>query len=77
MEITQLGVSKLAIIYYKSIMPFFLFLLTYFIQRRRRLFKTTLTLENAIRALAQEGVICQLIPKTYNSPAAKGIQTRL
>ena len=56
---------------------FLLFLLTYFIQRRRRLFKTTLTLENAIRALAQEGVICQLIPKTYNSPAAKGIQTRL
>ena len=35
----------------------------YFIQRRRRLLSTTLTLEKAIRALAHEGVICQSMPK--------------
>ena len=42
-----------------------------------RLFSTTLTLENAIRALAHIGVIWNSIPNTCNNPAANGMQTIL
>ena len=35
----------------------------YFIHFNRRLFKTTLTLDSAMRAEAAIGVICQLMPK--------------
>ena len=40
-------------------------------------FRTTLTLEHAIKALAPIGVIWKLMPKRCRTPAAKGMQMRL
>ncbi len=48
-----------------------------FVNFRRRLLSTTLTLEKAIKALAQMGVICQSWPKRQGTPAASGMQTTL
>ena len=48
-----------------------------FVNVRRRLLSTTLTLEKAIKALAQMGVICQSWPKRQGTPAASGMQTTL
>lgn len=50
---------------------------SYFTNFNLKLFKTTLTLENAISALAQVGVIWKSIPKTCKAPAAKGMHTKL
>lgn len=48
-----------------------------FINFSRRLFITTLMLENAMSALAHIGVICQWAPNKYGSPAARGMHTTL
>lgn len=56
----------------------FLFAVIYcFINFSRRLFITTLMLENAMSALAHIGVICQWAPNKYGSPAARGMHTTL
>lgn len=54
----------------------YLFILNY-ISFSRRLFITTLILENAMSALAHIGVICQWAPNKYGSPAARGMHTTL
>ena len=49
----------------------------YFIPFNLKEFNTTLTLEQAIKALAHIGVIWKSMPKICNAPAANGMQTML
>ena len=65
----ELGVHKVKL--------YIIILFYVFVNFRRRLLSTTLTLEKAIKALAQMGVICQSWPKRQGTPAASGMQTTL